>query len=336
MAEPVQTQQELDQEAEYAAAFGDDGTAPVEQDENAAMGIEPPDDAVAAAANAAQSAEEGAKSSDVATKGVQNEIPDAPADPVVSAPVEKPEDLEYPEDPKELQRVKSWEGRLKKLENELMAKKSVPDEKGAQTMEILSEKAQTSGNEELADAAKSHAEHLEDGNMTLEQAMTQLEADFGAPFVKMIESIASAKATQAGKTAASDAVGTVDKQVKDIISHISDSAEQSHFEKIADAVPDFNDIRQTPEFAAFVEAGGEKRQATASSGNAKDVIKMLNAFKAGQAKAIADKELAKAPTKDPAKDMSIDAAAGVRSGGMQIPKEPAAADDFAGAWNEAD
>lgn len=173
--------------------------------------------------------------------------------------------------------------------------------------------------------------------MTLDQAMKQLAEDFGEPFVKMIEAIAGAKAADISGKATSG----VQQEVKDIITHISDSAEKTHFETIASAHADFNDIRSSPEFEAFI-AKDPDGQRIAQGGNAREVIKMIDKFKADGAKAAVVEEVVapKAPVAAPSDPgqtdpEGADAAAGVRSGGLRIPESPADASDYESAWNEA-
>lgn len=327
------TEQEAADQAQYGEAFNEIAAG---TEDNPEGGVEMPDDATEAAGqdgeegDGAESGESGAEQivdSAEPAEGLDSEAEGA----AMAGPEADPE----PVDGKEEQRLKSWEGRLKKMEAQLLAAKPAPADKLAEAIEAAGEQAQSAGKNELAEAAQEVSEQVEDGTLTAQDAMRRLSEDFGEDFVKMIEAVVSAKAADAGKKAASDHVGQVDRQVKDIISHITDANERSHFERIANAVPDFNDIRQTPEFAQFIEAGGQQRQDIAGQGDASQVIGLLKAFKAQSAAGQAGSDAAR-PKAKTVSQASVDAATGVRSGGaMSLPAEPADSNDFEGAWSEA-
>ena len=332
------TDNEIDKsaEAQYNAAFNEDAAAPVEQSEDDAFGIAPPEEAVAAA-----EASEGETAETPAAEAA--ETAGAPLETVsdegqsVTATAAAPEDDEaMPSDPKEAQRIKSWEGRLRKLEADLKAKAGTTEAATGEALEKVSEQAEDTGNESLGEAAEKISEQVESGAMSPAQAMKQLAEDFGEDFVKMIEMVAAAKAGEVG----GKAVAAVKDDVDAIISNIADAEERAHFTKIAQAFPDFNDVRQSAEFRAFAQSTPELQKA-ASGGSAKDVIKLIKDFKASTAPApVAAPE---APPAKPAPDSvgqadpeGADAAAGVRSGGgMRLPATPADSSDYEGAFEEA-
>lgn len=278
-----------------------------------------------------------------AADGTQPAEGDAPAD---EAPV-----AEF--DPaKERQRLKSWEGRLRKIEADLAAKADkvaagTPESNGpvddgsnaeSATAEALEQVANSAEDDEpaLATAADDMAEKVESGEMTPEQAMRQLAEDFGEPFVKMIEVIAAAAA---GKTADSK-FGQVRSDIDEVISHISNARERAHFEAIAEAHPDFDEIGQSEAFKAFAGTDPE-RQRIAASGSAKEINKLLTEFKAQSStpETPADAQApatAAAPAASPEDEEAMDAAEGVRSsGGLSLPKEPTPAGDYEAAWNDS-
>lgn len=320
-------QNDKDLQAQYNAAFNEDQPAPAEQSDDDAFGIAPPEEAVAAAEAAEPAGDDGAagesaETAAAATPAVSDD------DQNVSAATEEVDD------PKEVQRLKSWEGRLKKLEAELKAKAPVAESAAVEALEETSEQAEGVGNDALSEAAEKVADQVEDGTLTVDQAMKQLTEDFGEDFVKMIEAIASAKAGEVGGKAATAIKGEVDS----IVSHIADADERAHFAKIAQAFPDFNDVRQSPDFQAFAQSTPALQQA-AKGGSADEVIKLIKDFKASQAPAAAAAtppapapEAVKAGQADPE---GADAAAGVRSGGLRLPATPADASDYASAWEEA-
>jgi len=132
----------------------------------------------------------------------------APVEAAVPAAAETAHDAED-ELEKERQRLRSWEGRLKKAEAELKAKADAaagkPESNGpvsdgsnteSQTtsaLEDASAQAAGDGNAELGEAAQQAADAVASGELTPEQAMRQLAEDFGEDFVRMIEVIASAR-----------------------------------------------------------------------------------------------------------------------------------------------
>lgn len=239
---------------------------------------------------------------------------------------------EGPVDPKEEQRRKSWEGRLRAREEEL-ARREAELKKGAepaaeeagegtsQAIEQAAEKLEADGDQEGADAVEEVAEKVESGELSAEQAMKMLAEDFGPEFVKMIEVIAASKAEAAGRSIAEKATGELSKSVQDIIDNIVDDRARSHFETIADAHSDFNEIAQTPEFAEFKKTypGGED---IAANGSAKQIIKMLTKFKESTNQAEANP------------DPAVDAAEGVRSKGLRLPDAPVKADGYEDAWSQ--
>lgn len=235
---------------------------------------------------------------------------------------------------KEEQRLRSWEGRLKAMEAKLKeAGAKTDDEQSevvAESIEKAAENADTPADEEKVEQI---AEQVESGELTSAQAMKQLAEDFGEDFVRMIEVIATSKAKEAGASAASEKFGEVNKTVEDIINDIVDTKAKTHFERIADKHPDFNDIANSPEFASWIESmpEGEQEEAkrVATSGSAKEINGLLDGYKAA-AKQDNTKEVDLG-----AQDAAMDAAEGVRSTGMRLPQQPGAADDdYLGAWDQ--
>jgi hypothetical protein len=239
---------------------------------------------------------------------------------------------------KEIQRLKSWEGRLKAMEAKLKAAGAdTPEEQTevvAEAIEKSADAADTPADEEKVEQI---ADQVEEGQISIEQAMKQLSDDFGDEFVRMIEAIATAKAREAGTQVVGELKGTVDEIIGDIV----DSKAKAHFEKIADAHPDFNEIGESEEFKTFIDSMPEEGKGAAldtiANGSAKSIIKLLNDFKsANQAAGDAAPELteAKESILDEVSEDQMDAAEGVRSSGMRLPDAPQKADDYASAWDQ--
>lgn len=237
---------------------------------------------------------------------------------------------------KEVQRLKSWEGRLKAMQAKLEAAGAKGEEEQGEAVSEAIEKAadaaDTPADQEMVEQI---AEQVESGDMTAEAAMKQLAEDFGDDFVRMIEAIAVSKAREAGSSAAAEKFGEVSKTVDEIINDIVDTRARSHFEAIADKHPDFNDIGGSVEFSSWMDTLPEAEQAqakrVAGSGTAKEIIKLLDGYKASAQKpeAAVDQGMDLNPQDD-----AMDAAEGVRSTGMRLPQQPSAAeDDYLGAWD---
>lgn len=326
--------QNISAEDQYKAAFDETGGPSDSAGGGDDFGITPPSEAVAAAE--ADGPADGAEGGGEAGESAENPAEESGE----SANTEMTEDAPHGENPAAdagmtEQQLKSWEGRLKKMEADLKAKPSHTESAGVEALEDGAEKAEESGDEPMGEAMEQAAEQVESGAMTLDQAMKSLAEDFGEPFVKMIEAIASAKAGEIGKSA----VDGVASEVKDIIAHISDTNERNHFEKIEASCPDFNDLRQDPAFLSFV-SDDPANQEVASSGSAADVISLIKTFKAQAPQQDSGDTPAAEPTgqtqtEDSPEGADVDAATGVRSAGMSIPEKPAESDDYEGAFAEA-
>lgn len=331
------TQNQIDDETKaYAEAFNDEGPARTEMSEDDAFGLTPPaeDQPPEPEASEPNKDTEQPAVAVVVTPAAEQE---APAEDATEAGEEPAPAAEGVDLAKETQRLKSWEGRLKKMEADLKAAYAkAPAETPAQevasdALEDVGEKAESTDNAELAQAAEDAAEKVESGEMSASDAMKMLAADFGEDFVKMIEVIAAAKAAEAGSKAAEGKFAEVGKTLDDVISSITDAKARDHFETIAEEHPDFNDIAKDPSFGEFLKGypNGEK---IAESGSARQINKMLTAFKAQAPKPAED---APAPAPAATEDPAAAAAEGVRSTGMRLPEQPSAASSsYEDAWKD--
>lgn len=322
-----------DDDAEYAAAFDEDMRSAPEPSEDEAFGITPPAEDAPASSDAATEGEPAAVALVVADgEAMQEEGEQAMAEATADEASAQPgEEDEGPLDPKEEQRRKSWEGRLRAREEEIarreaeMSSRAKPAETAESSeSEAIEEAAATlaeDGDEQGAEAVEEVADKVESGELTADQAMKILAEDFGPEFVKMIEAIASSKAEAAGRQIAEQATSALGQSVQEIIDNIVDDRARSHFEKIADAHPDFDQIAGTPEFSEFAKAYPEGER-IAENGNARQIVKMLNDFKASSAK------------QEKAPDPAVDAAEGVRSSGMRLPQQPSKANGYEDAWDQ--
>lgn len=300
---PEQMQQD---EQDFAASYDEDMPMPVEQTEDEAFGLTP---------EVAEVSEEDdyPNSPDEAESVADEPAAEAPVD--IAAPVEatEPEPAKGDDLAKEVQRLKSWEGRLKAMEAQLKAGKPA-DEPETPAEEVAEEAAEAA--EEVGDV-----EEVKD----LDGAIKVLKHDFGETFTKMLMIVIDAKVGQANEGVA--------KSVDEIINDIVDTKAKAHFEAIADKHPDFMEIADSPEFAAYLDAMPEEEKAKAQQivegGTSREINALLTAYKA--TKAAPEQVAEQMPAED---DSMMDAAEGIRSSGMRLPTQPAASEDYSKAWDE--
>lgn len=329
---PEESQQ---QQQDFDAAFN--GADPVkhEMTEDEAFGLDTP------AEEAHETPQEAA--SEAATSGAEGEAGEdgkAPAVAIVLTPEDaKPAgEPDMPMDPKDIQREKSWEGRLKAKEAELKAREEAlnkkPDALAEDPSEVAADgdtTAEEAGEPAATEALEEAVEKVQSGELTAEEAMKTLAADFGPDFTKALDALISAKAAEiAGKTA-DERVGKVAQKMDGIVGEIVDDKARAHFEAISDAHPDFVDVGESPEFKAYIDAMDETQKAAAmktiEAGSARQIVKLLTTFKDS-------KKADPAPAVDTASAAAADAAEGVRSSGLKLPEKPAASQDYEKAWDE--
>ena len=256
-----------------------------------------------------------------------------------------------------MQKFKSWQGRLKKIEAQLKAEAAKMGQPAAQAegeaIEEAGKKADPTGDTGLAAAAENLGEQVESGAITPEEAMSQLASDFGQPFVNAIQAVV--------KMFAGQEMGSVKKDTADIIDHLTSKAKQDHFNAIHGAHPDFAQIHDDPRFKAWVAENG--KQDVVDHGSASDINKMLSDYKAATGAApggdtatqdggpVSDEGAAGDYDPTPAEtakagdapgsqgqvdEGALDDAEAVRTSGhgMRLPEHPKKGGDFESAWNE--
>ena len=241
----------------------------------------------------------GAEASAV-TLGAEEAPEEAPVEMAEELPADAP--AEDPETPEDTQRRKSWEGRLRKMEEDLKAREAALSEREAPQTLADGGKAEddttviaeggNGGEFETVDALADGGEVGDDiesikqealdlaGNPDkLAQVLATMIADYGREFVVGAVALAGPLIDAKAESYASDFNGNFDG----LISEIQGAFSSMHKQTIADAHEDFEELVESPEFQAFRDSLPEdqkaKADATIESGSAGAVIKLLQAFK---------------------------------------------------------
>lgn len=279
----------MDAKKEYAQAFEDEmsiDAGEITENDVESEGLIPD----ALEAQAPEMAAEASEEDEAMTKEAAEEVAES------SAPA--------PDIDKEVQRLKSWEGRLKAREAELKARES---EKAGGEEAPAGDAAQAV--EQVADAVAS--------GQSMDDALDQIEADFGPEFVQALTALVSAQAARV----VDEKVGVVNSDVASLIDALKNDRQREHFEIIAEKHPDFMEVGTSPEFMDWVKQKGEEAQNIVNVGSARQVCALLSEFKKGANKG------------DPTEDGAVSVPS--RSGGLRLPAKPAASDDYLSAWEDA-
>ena len=252
-----------------------------------------------AATKDAPEGDSGAEASAV-TLGAEEAPEEAPVEMAEELPADAP--AEDPETPEDTQRRKSWEGRLRKMEEDLKAREAALSEREAPQTLADGGKAEddttviaeggNGGEFETVDALadggevgddiesiKQEALNLAGNPDKLAQVLATMIADYGREFVVGAVALAGPLIDAKAESYASDFNGNLDG----LISEIQGAFSSMHKQTIADAHEDFEELVESPEFQAFRDSLPEDQQAkadaTIESGSAGAVIKLLQAFK---------------------------------------------------------
>lgn len=202
----------------------------------------------------------------------------------------------------DVQREKSWEGRLNAREEELRKREEALNARGT---------------ESPAEEAAEQGEMDMEGGGDLEAAIKMLSEDFGPEFVKAVQMVAKA-AAGGGATEGSP-------KVEDVIGEIENMKARMHFERIFDSHPDFMEVAASPEFTAWVGDDPDKQEVV-NTGSARAVVALLDAFK----------KPASEPEAAAGGEDEMAAADGVASSGLRLPDSgPAAPGSYEDAWDQA-
>ena len=322
-----------------------------EQDEYAKdFGAEPQDDAP-----------EG-ESGDVASAVTLNdtpteepETPDTEEAPAEEAPAEEPQAEEEPETPEETQRRKSWEGRLKKMEEDLKAREAalaareapetlsdggkVEDEEpidvaegeGNGTVNVEDvEKYADGGDVDSLDSIKAEAMELAKDPEKLAAAIKSMIADYGRDFVV----VATAAPMVLVDSRAEEFAGKFDSALSDLAEEVKEAFDAIHRDRIEEGHEDYQDLYDP--LIEWVESMSEEEkqraQAIIDGGMPSKIKRLYSEYK--KAKEESDKPKEKTPEDIWAED----AASSIRSSSpLKLPTRAPGSDDdeYKRAFNEA-
>ena len=330
MATPESTQQDQD---EFAQGFNEEQTGPTQESEEEQFASEPaPEDleVMGEAAEGVNSVEEAASEGEAPGDGQSDAGGEgAPSITIAVEPGADSNSNEMHEDPKDLQRQKSWEGRLKAKEAELKAREdalSGREASGAEPGESAAHEAMEAPSAEVVEEV---AAQVESGEITADEAMRTLTADFGDDFTKMLSVLISAKASEIAGQAADERVGKVTEKMDSIVSDIEGAKAKEHFLSIADNHPDFMEIAESPEFKDYIDAMEPDQKAAAmetiETGSSRDIVKLLTSYK---------DSVKPGEEQDPVDEEALNNAEGVRSGGLKLPTKPEVSQDYEEAWDK--
>lgn len=327
-----------------------------EQDEyTKAFGAEPQDDAP-----------EG-ESGDVASSVTLNDTPteepetppaeEAPAEeaPAEEAPAEEPPAEEEPETPEETQRRKSWEGRLKKMEEDLKAREAalaaretpetladggkVEDEEpidvaegeGNGTVNVEDvEKYADGGDVDSLDSIKAEAMELAKDPEKLAAAIKSMIADYGRDFVV----VATAAPMVLVDSRAEEFAGKFDSALSDLAEEVKEAFDAIHRDRIEEGHEDYQDLYDPliEWVGSMSEEEKQRAQAIIDGGMPSKIKRLYSEYK--KAKEESDKPKEKTPEDIWAED----AASSIRSSSpLKLPTRAPGSDDdeYKRAFNEA-
>lgn len=326
-------------QSDFADAYNNDVAKRPEPTEDEAFGLTPEAEPAVEAAEpsaeaAAESGAEGAAGDDMAGAAPAVVIAIEPAAEDNADAIDAEAGADTMSD-KDIQRQKSWEGRLKAKEKELQAREDAMNAPATPEAAAPGEApAEEVAEPQVTEAIEEAVAKVESGEMTADQAMATLTEDFGPDFTKMLHVLISAKASEiagevAGKTA-DEKVAGVSGKMDTLVADINDDKARGHFEALSDVHPDFLEVGGSPEFKEYVDALDETQKADAEQvierGSARQIIKLLSAFKTSKTTD---------PKADADRDDAMSAAEGVRSsGGIKIPDKPSESQGYEEAWKE--
>lgn len=326
-------------DAEFAAAFAEDIPAAAEVSEDEAFGIMPDTPVEDGSSDGNSDAIGGALAPAETVTQADEQTEALAGTPEPGAQDEGAQVVEQQPSPEDIQRQKSWEGRLRAREAELAAKEAELKAMAAQlqgvkradggeiTPDDLEPQAHEAAEPAQTEAVEDAAEQLESGK-PVDAVIQSLRDDFGDDFVSAIESLVQAKAAEIAERMVGEKVGDVSGALDGVMNELQDRDARAHFQAIAKVHPDFMEVASGEGMQAYLASLPENERQAAEAvidgGGTEDVIALIEAVKGhGQPQ--------QASAED---DEALSNAEGVRSAGMKLPEKPTQADDYSAAWAE--
>lgn len=297
-----------DKPDEYTQAWADETAEPKETAEQGADGEDGNGLAIVIAAEPQPAEVESPAEAEAEAKNPEQEAAEPPA-------VEAAEQGGEPQTPEEIQKQKSWEGRLKKREADIAAREAA-----------------------IKDSPAQQAVASNDLPEDIQAIKDEMAADFGedylSKFVRIIEWTVqdNAKSIHSAMKAGFDSLGGA----------INAALQGMHECAILEAHPDMDDIVSSEGFTKWIDAQDEDKKSTAIAvmqhGMWPQIITLLNRYKqetASAASATAGTPEPEQKEEDPLASAFAEEAP-PQSVALNIPNKPAdIKDDFEAAWNEA-
>jgi hypothetical protein len=248
-----------------------------------------------------------------------DEVIEADVAPVVDSPIIQPDDDYKTKYEQELQRTKSWDGRLSAKDREVNALK----EELERVRLLAQAKADADPNDDTDDASVT--------------AFLEEFPELAAPIQKMIEKVTR----QHGKKVADDITSNVDRRLAPIAQTVQETTVAKHVSTIRAAHNDFEALVQGEDLQTWINEQPKYMQPALRDvyerGYAEDVVDMLTQYKdsRGLTSQVADHK-ANSPTPQPIVKKQPTAAVKSRhSTPPTTPRGQIAEDDFDGAWAAA-
>ena len=246
-----------------------------------------------------------------------------PAEDAGEAMADMPDEELSPED---LQRKKSWEGRLRKREEELAAREAALSEKPEESPAAESAVESVSTDGEAIRQVLARATEIAQ-SPDFDSMVASAVEDFGVDIVAMFAAIGAKVAGKTESAIVDDFGKAVTHKIDSVIQDMNSAFGMMHTEMIRTVLDDVEEIANGQDFMTWKdgldEAGKAEAERVVTSGTPSQVVRLLRKYKADMS------------SKDQAQSDDMDANMGVRSASpVRIPARAAAGteDEYLAAW----
>lgn len=265
-----------DQMSEYSKAFNEGGEVESAEDMNVAEQTNETTDA----------APEGAADTPAVAVVIAEGAPAGAG--VDDAPVEAPTD------PAEVQKAKSWEGRLKKREAEIAAREAELAAREAAMqgdVETLADGGEVEPMDEIIEAGDEAevgdedliAEDDTEAAPVSADPIEQLAADYGPEFVAALDGLIERRARAIVEEMGGAFANEIDGKINEILTATNEGFGMLQGEMLRSVVDDIDDVLESEEFGAWVEGLPEEEKAQAQqvidAGLPSQGVKLIRRFK---------------------------------------------------------